>query len=203
VLWPLGADWATCKTGTEQSPITLTSASRSIENDLSVDYPDEVTFDASDNGHTVQISPSGRASVTSDGDRFDLVQIHFHTPSEHEIDGAKADAEFHFVHADAEGDLLVVGVLANEGAEFGAWVPFIDAAGAPTHKGDNVIDLAALLPESLDHFEYEGSLTTPPCSEGVEWRVLQTPIELSAGQLAQLRSAHDDNARPVQPLHGR
>ncbi|BDZ48190.1 carbonic anhydrase [Frondihabitans sucicola] len=232
----LSPEWKACSAGTEQSPIRLAGTTTKSAQDLDVHYPGKVAFEADNNGHTVQVAPTGDATVTSAGERFELVQVHFHAPSEHEVDGKKADAEFHFVHANADDDLLVVGVLAHEGARSAAWAPFVEAAiHAETdtdHDGDDdvepddhdpdghgfehehdgdgendsddgTIDLAALLPKSLDHYSYEGSLTTPPCTEGVQWRVLETAVELSADQLAGLRSAHDDNARPLQPLHDR
>jgi carbonic anhydrase len=208
----LSADWKTCSTGAEQSPIDLAATTDGTP-DLEAAYPGQVAFEAVDNGHTVQVSPAGDASVTSGGTSYSLAQIHFHAPSEHEIDGKKADAEFHLVHSDADGQLLVVGVLAHAGAESTAWAPFdaaVQAAADDTHEGSSTsattagqIDLGALLPKDLDHYSYEGSLTTPPCTEGVQWRVLETPVELSSEQIARLRRAHDENARPIQPLNDR
>jgi carbonic anhydrase len=158
---------------------------------------------AVDMGHTEQFQPAeGGTVVTWDDADFTLLQAHFHAPSEHTIAGESLDAEFHFVHENDAGDLLVVGVLAQEGPESEAWSPFIEAI-AEGRDRDLELDLAAALPADLAFDHYEGSLTTPPCSEGVEWIVLTTPVTLSGDQMAALEDFSHGNARPTLPLGDR
>ncbi|NQX16643.1 carbonic anhydrase [Rathayibacter sp. VKM Ac-2857] len=202
----LDPGFAGCTTGTRQSPIDLPTST------TATGVPIQVTAEPSkgeleDTGHTVQLGDEGDASlVTYDGSTFELAQMHVHTPSEHTIDGVAAAAEFHFVHQNDAGDRLVIGVLAKEGAASAAYDSFASGAAQAAEAGEDAaldLDVAALLPGSLDHFAYEGSLTTPPCTENVQWIVLTTPVELSAEQLDDLDSAHPGNTRPTQPLGDR
>jgi carbonic anhydrase len=222
----LSEDYAVCGTGTSQSPVALTTtasdASRGEDTShgegtghgagdggsdgLAVDYTTMTPDLPTNNGHSIELEPTGRthAGITLAGQRYDLAQFHFHSPAEHTIDGHRADIEFHFVHKNAAGDTVVLSVMADEGASNAAWQPFVDAASTPRDdEMHGAIDLAALLPSSLDHLSYEGSLTTPPCTEGVRWLVTTTPINLGADQVAALDRAYIDNARPLQDLHGR
>lgn len=199
----LSGDFELCTTGTEQSPIDLSAAATVSGDTLELEY---ATIDdhVSDTGHTVQLTADSEASVEYNGQEYELVQMHYHDPSEHTIDGVAAPVEFHFVHEDDDGELLVVGVLGREsstGADNVAFAPFI-AATATASSGDvaGSIDLASLLPTSTDHFAYPGSLTTPPCTEGVQWIVMQNPVDLGPAQIDALQSAYAHNSRPVQPL---
>ncbi|NQX10355.1 carbonic anhydrase family protein [Microbacteriaceae bacterium VKM Ac-2855] len=193
--------FATCATGQRQSPIDIPFSTTAPGPSLTLDSePSE--GEVEDTGHTVQIGADGEASrVDYNGMTYSLAQMHVHTPSEHTIDGVAADAEFHFVHQSETGDRLVVGVLAVEGAASEAYDAFTENAGkiAGTDADTEIdFDVAAMLPATLDHFAYAGSLTTPPCSEGVQWIVLSTPIELSAEQLDEVDKAHPGNTRPAQ-----
>ena len=189
--------------GTSQSPIDLADAEAS---DLAPLEPGYQTAEGipENTGHSIQIDIPGGALVIG-GDRYDLVQFHFHTPGEHVIDGRAAEAEIHLVHADAEENVAVLGLFVERGAAnafmttLTPHLPGQDRAGAPV-----ALCLSDLLPDDLTYFTYDGSLTTPPCSEGLRWLVLKTPVTFSEDQLALLqRYFPGGNARPAQPLQGR
>ena len=203
-----------CEAGTEQSPIDLTGAVEASDADL----PD-LTFDyhpsalaLMDNVHTVQAAYDPGSTLVVDGETYELKQFHFHAHSEHTVDGKAAPLELHLVHAreDDQGvtHLAVVGVLIVEGAENPAYASVLDhlpteVTEEPEAVDGQTVDAAALLPTDRTFFHYEGSLTTPPCSEGVSWQVMTTPVELSAGQIAAFTARYDDDFRPVQPLGDR
>jgi len=203
----LSPDWRSCSTGVEQSPIDLVTPSPAPGASLGLDWG-VVGYDTDDEGHGVHVEVEGPATLALEGTVFDLLQFHAHTPSEHTIDGRAADAEVHFVHRDDQGRLAVVGVLVEQGAENTAWADVVDHVAAREHEGEadetdeGPLDLAALLPTDLGHVDYVGSLTTPPCTEGVSWVVLTEPIEMSAEQIDVLHDGHD-SARPTQPLGDR
>ncbi|MFB2580025.1 carbonic anhydrase [Herbiconiux sp. P15] len=212
----LGADYAGCDTGTAQSPIDLPASIPSASGQLTV-TTERTEGEVVDTGHTIQLTDADDAStVTFEGDDYELAQMHFHTPSEHTVAGQPAAVEFHFVHSNDDGELLVVGVLGTEGEESATWAPFVDALddvpaaaeGEGVDDGETAapelaVDIATLLPASLDHYAYEGSLTTPPCTEDVQWIVLSTSVQFSADQIAALAAAHEHNSRPVMPLGDR
>jgi carbonic anhydrase len=163
--------------------------------------------DVINNGHTVQVDYDPGSSIAIDGDVFSLKQFHFHAPSENHIDGKSFPIEAHFVHADSHGDLAVVAVMFVQGARN----PALDTLWArlPTrpderHALSPEVAAASLLPAVRDYYRYEGSLTTPPCSEGVRWLVLKQPVTASAAQIQRLAAAlgHPNN-RPVQPIGAR
>jgi carbonic anhydrase len=205
----LDSSYAACSTGTEQSPIEITSGSAedSGAEPVSINYAPGAARMV-DTGHTVQATPetaAGEAANTVDfaGEEFRLAQLHFHAEAEHAIDGKSEPVEFHFVHSNADGELLVLAVLATQGAENAVWADFIDAAGVSPAAEAGSMRWDSLLPEDTANFQYEGSLTTPPCTEGVQWVVLKTPVTLSPGQIGRLEAAYADNNRPLQPLDGR
>lgn len=215
----LDSSYAACSTGTEQSPIQITSGSAqesggqdsggqdSRAEPISLHYAPGAARIV-DTGHTVQAAPETAAGDAANalnfaGEEFRLAQLHFHADAEHTIDGNTEPVEFHFVHSNADGELLVLAVLATQGAENAAWTDFIDAAGASPTAEAGSIRWDSLLPEDTANFQYEGSLTTPPCTEGVQWMVLKTPIMLSPEQIGRLEAAYADNNRPLQPLDGR
>jgi len=202
----ISEEFEACEAGMNQSPIDLVS--RTIEvglDDLQLDWkPSDLTI--VDNGHTIQANiPAGNTSVI-DGVVYDLVQFHFHKPSEHEVKGEAFPMELHFVHRNAAGGLAVIGVLLTVGEANPAydilWAAQPEAATAEG-EGNAVagFDLAALLPPDLHAWRYPGSLTTPPCSEGVSWNVLATPAAVSQTQIDGFR--YDHNARPVQAIGDR
>ena len=145
--------------------------------------------------------------MTVGGDRFDLLQFHFHTPSEHLITGEQFPMEVHFVHRHQEtGNLGVLGVMVVEGEANGVLAPIwkhLDDEPGLHEETDQIVHPERLLPDDLSYSRYMGSLTTPPCSEGVHWHVLQESIEASAEQIAAFTEAFGQNARPFQPINNR
>jgi carbonic anhydrase len=144
--------------------------------------------------------PSG-SHAEIDGIRYVLAQFHLHCPSEHTFGGSHTPAALHLVHQSAAGGLAVVAVMLVTGQANPAVGALVAALEGTEASG--TIDPASLLPDDRAYVAYEGSLTTPPYTEGVAWRVLIHPVELSAEQLAALEAVHHDNNRPVQPLHDR
>ena len=200
----LADEYIECAEGTEQSPIDLSSEWDKVDSTTELDY-DAVPVTVVDNGHTIQVNAKGAGSVSQQRHEYDLEQFHFHAPSEHTIDGKHHAAEVHLVHVDADGKLAVVGIMIDEGAALEGFDPILDAIGAPTVEADaGNFDPSMLLPKTPDFFHYRGSLTTPPCTEGVAWRVMAEPITMSAAQLDELQSHFvEENNRPVQPRNGR
>lgn len=204
----LSADYAACKTGAHQSPIdivtTRTQADRSLL-PIEISYP-AVPLQIFNNGHTVQVSNSTAASMKVGGDTWKLLQFHFHSPSEHQVDGKNLDLELHLVHKSEKGELSVVGLLFKKGKENQGLAPVLDHVPVEVSKeaspvaGVNV-DLKSLVPAKARYYTYDGSLTTPPCSEGVHWYVMAFVGEVSEAQLQQFRGAtHGDTNRPVMAL---
>lgn len=198
----LASEFSTCATGTSQSPINLPSDAAAEADDLVLTYS-PVGEEATDTGHTLQLDAQPGAGLTYNGVEYTLQQMHYHDPSEHTVDGSAAPVEFHFVHKDAEGNLLVIGVLGVAGEENPAFDPLIDAARAGGTPESATIDVQSMMPSSLQHFAYTGSLTTPPCSEGVQWLVMQAPVEVSQEQIDTLTGLYEGNNRPAQPLNER
>ncbi len=198
-------DFATCKLGKKQSPIDIRGASKSALPAIAFNYartPAEVV----NNGHTIQVNLSAGGDVKVASGGYKLLQFHFHTPSEEQVNGKPYPLVAHLVHKSDTGKLAVVAVLFKEGKKnpvldkvFAAMPSKADAK-AELAGGVNVADL---LPAKRAYWSFEGSLTTPPCSEEVQWQVLKDPVEISKEQLAAFKKLYPMNARPVQPLNGR
>ncbi len=193
-----------CGDGKAQTPIDITTQSTTDVADPVFGYSAGAA-DFVNNGHTVQAVPAAGNTLTVGDTVYTLKQLHFHTPSEHAIDGKKAAAEMHFVHQSEAGVLAVVGVMIVAGdAPNAAWESYV--AGTSTPKGgaaSATIDWPALLPAEHITFQYQGSLTTPPCSEGVQWMVMRDAVTLSQTQIDALAAAYEGNARPLQPIGDR
>jgi carbonic anhydrase len=194
-----------CARGTAQSPID-------IRNTVKADLPAlDFQYTAAaptivNNGHTVQVNLPAGSSLAVDGKKLELLQFHFHTPSEEAIAGKHTAMVAHFVHKGEDGKLGVVAVLIQPGKTNAAWAPIfahLPRVGEQITVDGLSLDLAALLPAKKGYYSFEGSLTTPPCSEGVQWMVLKEPVKLGAQQIKAFRQLYNANARPVQPLHGR
>ncbi len=194
-----------CKIGKTQSPIDIVTAQ--VESVAGA--PIKPAYKSSpaklaNNGHTIVVHLADGGSVTVPSGTYKAVQFHFHAPSEEKIDGKSFPMVAHIVHSNDAGKLAVIAVLFNEGAENAALKEIFSAL--PAKEGEQPIkpfDTTALLPATLPYFAFEGSLTTPPCSEGVAWQVLKTPSTMSAAQIEAFRKIFPMNARPVQPLNGR
>jgi len=202
----LDPSFATCKTGKLQSPVDIKEAKPADLHALRFDYklsPLKII----DNGHTIRINVEPGSSVIVDGKSYPLVQFHFHHPSEEEIEGRKSDMVVHLVHQLPEGGTVVVAILLKSGNEN----PLIRDLWSHLPKETNkevefkkvVINAADFLPADQNYYTFEGSLTIPPCNEGVKWFVLKSPVELSASQIAKFARMYPDNARPIQPTNGR
>ena len=167
----------------------------------------EHVVDVLDNGHTIQVTYDEGSTVELAGKSYGLVQYHFHSPSEHTVDGEHFPMEIHFVHRSEDGELAVLGVLVEAGAHnptFDAiWNDLPREPGESRHLEQVDVDIDELFPESHERYRYEGSLTTPPCSEGVHWSVIREALSLSQEQIEAFRSIFDANNRPVQPIHDR
>jgi len=198
--------YSACATGKNQSPINLTGFIEAELPALGFDYQSQ-TREILNNGHTVQVNFAPGSTLMVDGRAFELKQVHFHTPSENIIDGEPCALEAHFVHADSEGNLAVVAVMFDEGAEHAAraelWTEMPEKAGEKRPLTHNIRG-EALMPASRDYYRYTGSLTTPPCTEGVVWLVLKEELTASKAQIAHFASImHHPNNRPVQPTNAR
>ncbi len=205
LLFAMSAHASTCDNGLKQSPIDITQSTRQKLPPLQFDYPTAPLKLAND-GHTVRVR-FDRGQLRIGPQRYTLLQFHFHTPGGDRIAGEDFPMAAHLLHKSASGQLLVVVVLFRLGAEnplLSTLLPLIPAhAGEATPLAGNMIDVNRLLPRQKGYYRYQGSLTAPPCTEGVDWIVLKEPLTLSAAQLARYRALFADNARAVQPLNGR
>jgi len=200
----LDPEWNTCSAGKAQSPVDIEPRA-SAASPITFHYkPTAATV--VDNGHTLQVSLSPGSSIEIDGRSYDLVQFHFHTPSEHAIAGEHYPLEIHLVHKDADGKLAVIGVLVDTGAESGMlaglWSQWPKKAETEA-KLRKPFDPSVLLPENRKVFRYSGSLTTPPCTEGVVWNVMRRTLSDSKRHLDAFTQHYQLNARELQPLNDR
>jgi len=202
----LESDYAVCSTGKTQSPIDIKGAKAADLPALKMDYK-AVPLNIIDNGHTIQVNYAPGSTLTVGDHVYTLKQFHFHHPSEEHVNGKKFELVAHLVHADADGHLAVVAVLFQDGAPS----YFLDTIwkNIPSEKEKALdvpgvtVNVRDLLPTSLGYYTYAGSLTTPPCSEGVTWFVLKTPDTLTPEELAAFTKHYPMNARPIQATNGR
>ncbi len=206
--------FAACRDGRVQTPIDLPAPAASSP--ASTARPSwtwmPLPLRAVNDGHTVRVEAPPGSGLTLEGARYELKQMHFHSPSEHTIAGRAFDAELHLVHSAANGRLLVVGVLFARGAENATLRALFDSlprqGGAKVERTSEALDVAALVAPTSRLLRYDGSLTTPPCTEGVTWLVVEpdasAPLTLSPAQIDAYRAAMPGpTARPVQPSGGR
>lgn len=201
----LDATFSTCAKGSRQSPIDIRDGIKVDLDPIAFDYPAR-PFRVIDNGRTVQADVDPGSAIEVLGRRYELQQLHFHNPAEERIDGRPFAMSAHLVHKAADGRLAVVAVLLEPGSANAAVQSVWN--NLPLERGEPVVarkglDLAALLPEDRGYYTYMGSLTTPPCSEGVLWMVMRQPVTLSAEQIAIFARLYPMNARPVQQASGR
>lgn len=210
--------WRLCAEGRAQSPIDLANAVPAELPPVELRLPSgrdvevlnqEGVIDALDNGHTIQVNAKTGETMTVGDKSYALLQFHLHAPSEHTVDGRRYPMEMHFVYQAEDSALAVLGLFIEEGAENRAFAPLWkqleEAPGThvtvqlPINFDDGIFAGG----EPTGVFHYEGSLTNPPCTEGVKWFVLRTPTEVSRAQIAAFTDAYEGNNRPVQPLNGR
>jgi carbonic anhydrase len=196
-----------CASGRNQSPVDIATTVKADLEPLRFDYAAGSAVSIHNNGHTIQVDYAPGSTLSIDGKAFGLTQFHFHSPSENTINGRHFPMEAHFVHADALGNLAVVAVMFEEGATSSALAAFwsvLPGKAGERRTAPTGASAAALLPADRSYFRFTGSLTTPPCSEGVRWLVLRSPMSVSRPQVDQFISAlHEPNNRPVQPLNAR
>ncbi len=199
-----GDNFPICGKGKKQSPLNIIGPFEKSKDTLTVDYK-EGPLKMLNNGHTIQVNVEPGSTLTIGKESFDLLQFHFHRPSEEQVDGKNAAMVAHFVHKSKEGKLAVIGVMLNEGKDSAAiktlWANLPPKEMEEFLPPKVMFNPGSMLPKELGFYNYEGSLTTPPCTEGVQFYILKTPAELSKQQLAKF--PFKLNARPVQSLNGR
>ncbi len=213
----MDSEWTLCAEGLEQSPIDLANATQIELPGVEIDTPSgqevkvlnqEGVIGALDNGHTIQINSKTGETMTIGDKTYALVQFHFHAPSEHTVDGEHYPMEMHLVHQAEDGALAVAGVFIQEGAENPGIVPLwaqlpempgtVVTVRVPAEFADRIFS-----GDATGVYHYSGSLTTPPCSEGVQWYIRRTPTRFSKDQIATFTAVYDHNNRPVQALNER
>jgi carbonic anhydrase len=202
----LNPEFSACSEGKNQSPINLTGF---VESELK---PIEIHYNAGgneiiNNGHTIQVNFSPGSKISVDGHEFELKQFHFHAPSENHINGQSYPMEAHLVHADEAGNLAVVAVMLVEGetnpAIASAWsyMPGIEGGKQNLPSG---VSAEGILPANRDYYRFNGSLTTPPCTEGVWWLVMKAPVTASKDQIGKfVQVMKHPNNRPIQATNER
>jgi carbonic anhydrase len=199
--------YATCELGHQQSPIDIREATPAALPPIEFNYQ-PVPLVVTDTHHSFQVNdPPGNGGIAIGADHYDLVQFHFHRPSEESIHGQHYEMVIHLVHKNDKGQLAVVAVLIRRGEANRALKKVFDhfppEGQTQTPVPGVTLDPSQLLPALRGYYSFDGSLTTPPCSEQVRWLVLKQPIHASAEQIAQFAARYPNNARPTQPLNDR
>ncbi|MCH9813503.1 MAG: carbonic anhydrase family protein [Epsilonproteobacteria bacterium] len=202
----LSEKYSMCTQGQNQSPVNITDLTEADMETLKLDYS-ALAKDFVNNGHTVQVNFPQGSTLTIDEKEFTLKQFHFHTPSENHINGKSYPMEAHLVHANQTGALAVIAIMLTEGKEnpfFKTLVANLPQQ-AKEHKDISKTQLNAIdmLPKDKDYYRFSGSLTTPPCSEGVRWIVLKNAVEISKESLAAFSNVMGKNNRPIQAINAR
>lgn len=192
-----------CKEGIIQSPINLNTKKLISDKEPIIFHYEAYKVKLKD--YTFKISSKDSKHIEIAGNIYNLAQFHFHTPGEHSIDNLIYEGEMHFVHQDKDSNLAVVGIMIKEGKSNPLLKNILNTANKSKEEKFSIEDsnLMSLLPENKEYFHYMGSLTTPPCTEGVRWYVLKTPIEISKEELKLLKDSIPDNARPIQENNNR
>jgi carbonic anhydrase len=209
MMWgKLSPAYRACSKGQQQSPVDIRRAhlDQSLK-PIEFHYlGGPVTIE--NNGHTVEVQVNPGSYIVADGVRYNLIQVHFHHPSEHTVNGDLSDMEIHLVHRSADGKLAVLAVLLSENADFPNATLATLWAHMPAQSGQNekiadMVNPGGLIPKDRGYWTYTGSLTAPPCTEGVRWFVFEQPISISRSQYNAFANLYKMNSRPTQDLHGR
>jgi carbonic anhydrase len=202
----LNSEYQTCETGNRQSPINIQASDIARRPSGNIDFNYSMSdLEVVNNGHTIKVNYDAGSSITLDGETYELKQFHFHTPSEHWVNGEAAAMELHLVHQNNAGEIAVVGVLIKSGsknpqmAQVWSNIP----GEGETKASKTMVDASKFLPENRNYYRYSGSLTTPPCSEGVKWVLFETPIEASPEQIEAFANLYPSSARPIQDTNNR
>jgi carbonic anhydrase len=202
----LATEYQICQTGKNQSPINISHVQHAKLDKIVINYG-QIDVNIVNNGHTIQVSENDNSDyIILDDEKYTLNQFHFHAPSENQIEGKTFPVEGHFVHTDKSGNLMVLAIMFEEGATN----PTVDKLFSILDDEENHpnnfenLDIISFLPAQKHYYRFSGSLTTPPCSEGVIWNIMAQPMTLSKTQIDQFKKAfkHHNN-RPIQPLNGR
>jgi carbonic anhydrase len=202
----LSEEYALCSAGKQQSPIDISKSTKADLPPLEFHY-NPTSLVVMNNGHTIEVGADKASTLKIGDESYHLLQFHTHTPSEGAINGKRADMVIHFVHINDQKKLAVVGVYLEKGKTANpliekVWKVMPKTLGKFQHH-DIQIDANQLLPQDKNYYTFTGSLTTPPCSEGVKWMILKQPVSISAEQLALYQAVYPHNARPLQALNDR
>ncbi len=202
----MSKEFKLCGNGKEQSPININGAKTENLPTIQFDYKPG-SLEIINNGHTILVKRAKGNSITVGGEQYELLQFHFHTPGENTVDGKVFPMGIHLVHKNAKGKIMVLGVFTKIGAKNTvldkAWNHMPQQSAEKKKVASVSINAVDLLPTDHSYYRFKGSITIPPCSEGVEWIVLKTPIEVSDEQIKQFSKVIGVNARPVQPMYSR
>jgi carbonic anhydrase len=203
----LSEKYALCGSGKNQSPIDIANTIEANLETIQFDYTSSA-LDIINNGHAIQINYAAGSQITLEGNTYKLLQYHFHTPSENTIQGKYYPMEAHFVHADTDGNLAVIGVMFKEGKENSQiakiWKHMPASSGKTYTDSSTKIKAMDLMPTDKGYYRFNGSLTTPPCLEGVKWMVMKDALEVSDAQVKKYNKAmHGDTNRSIQPTNAR
>jgi carbonic anhydrase len=201
----INSDWAMCAGGRRQSPIDIRDGIKVDLEQITFDYHPS-SFNEIDNGHTIQVTVGGGNFITVGNQTYELEQFHFHRPSEERVNGKGTEMVIHLVHKSAEGKLAVVAVLLERGKQHSLIQTVWNNLPLEKHElvaPSVVLDLKDVLPEKREYYTYMGSLSEPPCTEGVLWLVMKQPMQASPAQMALFSRLYPLNARPVQQGFGR
>jgi len=207
-LWGgLKPGYETCAHGKNQSPIDFSNVMVASLPDITFDYKPS-PLEIVNTGNTIQVNYAAGSSISMAGKKYELLHLDFHSPSEHTVGGKAYDMVAHFVHKAEDNQLAVVGVMFKahktvNTAMAKLWLNMPEKAGVTNSAHDLIIDASDLLPETLNYFNYPGSLTVPPCSENVNWIVMAEPNYVAAKQVEQFTKLFPVSVRPVQPLNDR
>lgn len=202
----ISKQYSLCKEGSNQSPVNISGFKQTNLPKINVEYKNS-PLQVSNNGHTIQVNYNAGSYINVGGQKYALKQIQFHTPSEHTIQGKNSPIELHLVHKNQQGQISVVAVMVEQGKENSELQKILN--NAPKKPGQQVsynniqVNAKNLVPQNQQYFSYNGSLTTPPCSEQVQWFVYKQPIQASKQQINEFKEVYQYNARPQQPLKGR
>ena len=202
----LSQDYKLCPEGNQQSPINIQTQKAATKAPLKFNYSNSVPLEITNNGHTVQVNFKPGNSISMGKKEWELKQLHFHSKSEHTFNNQHSALEMHLVHKNKNGGLAVVGVMFEEGGEDSTLLKMFERIPKENQTKSYpkiTLNLNNLLPKNKELYTYKGSLTTPPCSEGVSWFVMKNKKSISLGQLNSFKKYYSGNFRPVQPLNNR